>query len=320
MGVVRLRRAHRHLVGIEDLDAPGVRRILARARALREDPSLLAAGPLSGVPVITLFYESSTRTRVSFEMAAQKLGATTVSVSASSSSVAKGETLWDTGRTLAAMEPGVIVIRHGSPGAPLILAEAMESLGKTAVVNAGDGAHEHPTQALLDALTLLDRLEALEGRTIGIIGDIAHSRVARSNVFLLRKLGARVLLGGPRSLVPKTLEPLGALIVRDVNEIVEVADAVMMLRVQFERMLGPPAFPSLSDYTRTYGLTEARARLMKPNAFVMHPGPMNRGIEIDPDVADGPTSVVAHQVKNGIAARMAVLERAMGVGPWESVE
>lgn len=305
-------------MGIEDLSGEEIRTLLERARALRDEPSHAAASPLSGVSVLTLFYENSTRTRVSFEMAAQRLGASTISISASSSSVAKGETLWDTGRTLAAMEPGVIVIRHSSPGAPLILAEAMESLGDAAVVNAGDGAHEHPTQALLDALTLLDRLGTLEGRTIGIIGDIAHSRVARSNVFLLRKLGARVLLGGPRSLVPKTLEPLGALIVRDVDEIVEVADAVMMLRVQFERMLGPPAFPSLSDYTRTYGLTAKRARLMRPEAFVMHPGPMNRGIEIDPEVADGPTSVVAHQVKNGVAARMAVLERALGCGPWES--
>ena len=290
--------------------------ILSRARRLRDGPEHPPAS-LARVPVITLFYENSTRTRVSFEMAAQKLGASIVSVSSSSSSVAKGESLWDTGRTLASMDPGVIVIRHGSPGAPLILAEAMESVGESAVVNAGDGAHEHPTQALLDALTLLDRLNTLEGRTIGIVGDIAHSRVARSNVFLLRKLGARVLLGGPRSLVPKSLEPLGALIVRDVDEIIEVADAVMMLRVQFERMQGPPAFPSLSDYTRTYGLTASRAARMKPRAFVMHPGPMNRGIEIDPQVADGPTSVVAHQVRNGVAARMAILERAMRVGVWQ---
>lgn len=311
-------RTDRHLLGIEDLDADEIRRILARARVLRDRPALELERPLAEVPVITLFYENSTRTRVSFEMAAQKLGASLISVSSSSSSVAKGESLWDTGRTLAAMEPGVIVIRHGSPGASFILAEAMERVGETIVVNAGDGAHEHPTQALLDALTLLDRLDTLEGRTIGIIGDIAHSRVARSNVFLLRKLGARVLLGGPRSLVPKSLEPLGALIVRDVDEIIEVADAVMMLRVQFERMKGPPAFPSLSDYTRTYGLTAARAARMRPRAFVMHPGPMNRGIEIDPEVADGPTSVVAHQVRNGVAARMAVLERAMQQGPWRA--
>lgn len=309
-------RTERHLLGIEDLRADEIRRILARARQLRDHQGLKDERSLAEVPVITLFYENSTRTRVSFEMAAQKLGASLISVSSSSSSVAKGESLWDTGRTLAAMEPGVIVIRHASPGASLILAEAMESVGETVVVNAGDGAHEHPTQALLDALTLLDRLETLEGRTIGIIGDIAHSRVARSNVFLLRKLGARVLLGGPRSLVPKSLEPLGALIVRDVDEIVEVADAVMMLRVQFERMKGPPAFPSLADYTRTYGLTARRAARMRARAFVMHPGPMNRGIEIDPEVADGPTSVVAHQVRNGVAARMAVLERAMLRGPW----
>ncbi|MBX2813149.1 MAG: aspartate carbamoyltransferase catalytic subunit [Myxococcales bacterium] len=318
MSTVLLRRANQHLLGIETLSALDIRQILARARILRDAPEQVH-GVMAGVPVITLFYESSTRTRVSFEMAAQKLGASTISISASSSSVTKGESLWDTGRTLASMDPGVIIIRHSSPGAPQLLAEAMESVGNgAAVVNAGDGAHEHPTQALLDALTLLDRLDSLEGRTIGIIGDIAHSRVARSNLFLLRKLGARVLLGGPRSLVPKTLEPLGARIVRDVDEIIEVADAVMMLRVQFERMQGPPAFPSLSDYTRTYGLTAARARRMPPQAFVMHPGPMNRGIEIDPEVADGPTSVVAHQVRNGVAARMAVLERAMDVDGWSS--
>lgn len=309
-----LRETHRHLLGIEDLDAAEIRKILDRSRQLRDGPTL--SQTLTAASVVTLFYENSTRTRVSFEMAAHKLGASTISVAASSSSVAKGETLWDTGRTLAAMDPGVIVIRHSSPGASHILAGALESVGDSIVVNAGDGAHEHPTQALLDALTLLDRLGTLEGRTIGIIGDIAHSRVARSNIFLLRKLGARVLLGGPRSLVPRTLEPLGAFIVRDVDEIIEVADAVMMLRVQFERMTGPPAFPSLSDYTRTYGLTAARAARMKPSAFVMHPGPMNRGIEIDPEVADGPTSVVAHQVTNGVAARMAVLERAMCAGPW----
>ena len=215
------------------------------------------------------------------------------------------------------MDPAVIVCRHGSPGTSHILARAVEAVGElTAVVNAGDGAHEHPTQALLDALTLLDRLGTLEGRTIAIIGDIAHSRVARSNLFLLQKLGARVLLGGPRSLVPKTLEDLGGTIARNPDEIIEVADAVMMLRVQFERLVGPPPFPSLRDYTRTYGLTLARARRMKPGAFVMHPGPMNRGIEIDPEVADGPTSVVAHQVRNGIACRMAVLQRATGHGPW----
>lgn len=327
MPVARIRQKDRHLIGIEDLDAAEIQRILERARFHRDGGSASSGSsnkqvdlPLTGVPVITLFYENSTRTRVSFEMAAQKLGASIVSVSSSSSSVAKGESLWDTGRTLAAMDPGVIVIRHASPGSSLILAEALESVGVTAVVNAGDGPHEHPTQALLDGLTLIDRLQALEGRTIGIIGDIAHSRVARSNLFLLRKLGARVLLGGPRSLVPKTLEPLGALIVRNVDEIIEVADAVMMLRVQFERMVGPPAFPSLSDYTRTYGLTAARAARMKEGAFVMHPGPMNRGIEIDPEVADGPTSVVAHQVRNGVAARMAVLERAAGVGLWAKKE
>lgn len=307
-------RHRRHLLGIEPLDREEILRILERARQLRdvgvEDQCC------AGRSVVTLFYEASTRTRASFEIAAQKLGASTISIDSTSSSVSKGESVWDTGRTLAAMEPAVIVCRHRSPGAPHLLADAVEVVSDTKVINAGDGAHEHPTQALLDALTLLDRLETLEGRTIAIIGDIAHSRVARSNLFLLKKLGATVLLGGPRALVPDQLTSLGGVIVRDVENIIEVADAVMMLRVQFERLTGPPPFPSLSDYNRTYGLTLERASRMKPGAFVMHPGPMNRGIEIDPEVADGPTSVVAHQVRNGIAARMAVIERALGRGPW----
>lgn len=308
--------AGRHLLGIEQLGPETIRQILARARELRSGLDDDARRPLHGVSVVTLFYEASTRTRASFEIAAQKLGASIVSIASAASSVSKGESLWDTGRTLAAMDPGVIVCRHPSPGALGLLARAVESVGSSAVINAGDGAHEHPTQALLDALTLTDRLDSLDGRTIAIIGDIAHSRVARSNLFLLSKLGARVLLCGPRSLVPTTLEPLGAEIVRDVETAIEAADAVMMLRVQFERMSGPPPFPSLGDYTRTYGLTVARSGRMKPDAFVMHPGPMNRGIEIATEVADGPTSVVSHQVRNGIAARMAVLERALGAGPW----
>lgn len=317
----RLRLAPRHLLAIEALSPAEITKILKRARALRDGEG--SDAPLSGRTVVTMFYEASTRTRASFEIAAQRLGASIVSIASSSSSVSKGESIWDTGRTLAAMEPKVIVCRHSSPGSTLLLARAAESVGDTTVVNAGDGAHEHPTQALLDALTLLDHLpeskrweDGIAGRTIGIVGDIAHSRVARSNLFLLGKLGARVLISGPRSLVPRTLEALGAEIVRDVDELIEQSDAVMMLRVQFERLVGPPPFPSLGDYTRTYGLTAARADRMKKGAFVMHPGPMNRGIEIDPEVADGPTSVVAHQVRNGIAARMAVLERAATKGPW----
>ncbi|MBK8012966.1 MAG: aspartate carbamoyltransferase catalytic subunit [Deltaproteobacteria bacterium] len=309
--------AGHHLLDIETLEASEIRRLLDRARELRDTVSQ-SAPVLAGTSVITLFYEASTRTRASFEIAAQRLGASVITVTSSNSSVSKGESTWDTGRTLAAMDPGVIVCRHPHPGATHLLARAVESVGRTAVINAGDGAHEHPTQALLDSLTLCDRLGSVEGRTIAIIGDIAHSRVARSNQLLLTKLGARVLLGGPRSLVPASLEAIGGTIIRDVDEIIRQADAVMMLRVQFERLVGPPPFPSLADYNRTYGLNASRASLMKPDAFVMHPGPMNRGIEIDPEVADGPTSVVAHQVRNGIAARMAVLERAMRKGPWQS--
>jgi aspartate carbamoyltransferase catalytic subunit len=311
-----------HLLGIESLEASEILRILRRAREFREVQRGTAtfARSLEGVSLVTMFYENSTRTRVSFELAAQKLGAQVVSVSAAGSSVAKGESLWDTGRTFGAMDPGIVVMRHPSSGAALLLARAVESVSvATRVVNAGDGAHEHPTQALLDALTLTDRLGLdLEGRTIAIVGDIAHSRVARSNLFLLGKLGAKVLLSGPRVLVPKALESLApnVEIVRGIDQAIERADALMMLRVQFERMAGPPPFPSLSDYAREFGLSVERASRLKPDAFVMHPGPMNRGIEIEPEVADGPVSVVAHQVRNGIAARMAVLERAAGAGPW----
>ena len=318
-----LRNHTRHLVGIDELSAEEILKILSRARQLRENEENGAlAHPLTGVSVITVFFEASTRTRASFEMAAQKLGAQTVSLEASASSATKGESLWDTGRTLAAMGPGVIVCRHRSAGSGILLAKAVESISdRTVIVNAGDGAHAHPTQALLDALTLTDRLEDLRGRTIAIIGDIAHSRVARSNLVLLGKLGAKVLLGGPRTLVPESLRLLAPNIeiVRDIDDAIEVADAIMMLRVQFERLQGPPPFPSLSDYSRVYGLNMARARRMKPGAFIMHPGPMNRGIEIDNDVADGPTSVVTFQVRNGIAARMAVLERATQKGPWKRI-
>jgi aspartate carbamoyltransferase catalytic subunit len=314
----KLRSPERHLLGIETLSAEEIHRILDRARELRQ----LGSGgslPLAGRSLVTLFYEASTRTRASFEIAAQRLGGQVVSIASASSSVSKGESLWDTGRTLAAMEPGVIVCRHFCAGACELLARAVESVSDVpAVVNAGDGAHEHPTQALLDTLTLLDRLRTLDGRTIAIVGDIEHSRVARSNIYLLPKLGARVLLAGPRSLVTTNLETLAPNIeiVRDIEETIERADAIMMLRVQFERLAGPPPFPSLGDYARRYGLNLARAARMKPGSFVMHPGPMNRGIEIEPEVADGPTSVVAHQVTNGIAVRMAVLERAVVEGPW----
>lgn len=318
---MQLRSTQRHLLGIETLDAAEIHRILARARVIRR---LIAAdktpSQLTGRTLITLFYEASTRTRASFEMAAQRLGAQVVSIASASSSVSKGESLWDTGRTLAAMGPAAIIMRHASAGSSELLARAVESVGDaSAVINAGDGAHEHPTQALLDTLTLTDRLgDDLAGRTIAIVGDIAHSRVARSNMFLLGKLGASVLLAGPRSLVPAALASLGPRveIVRDIDAAIERADAIMMLRVQLERLSGPPPFPSLGDYARSYGLNQARAARMKPGSFVMHPGPMNRGIEIEPEVADGPTSVVAHQVTNGIAARMAVLERAVGTGPW----
>jgi len=299
---------HRHLLGIEPLEPEQINTILDTAEGLREvlDRPIKKVPTLRGKTVVNLFYEASTRTRASFEVAEKVLSADTLSVSTSTSSVQKGETLLDTARNLEAMNPDMIVIRHASSGAPHFLARHCRS----AIVNAGDGFHEHPTQALLDALTLRQKKGQIEGLEVAIIGDLMHSRVARSNVWLLTKLGARVRLCAPPTLVPRGIEQL-APVTHRIEEAVDGADAIMMLRIQTERMSGG-YFPSLREYHQRFGLTLERVKRARKDVLIMHPGPMNRGVEIASEVADGPWSVILDQVTNGVAVRMAVLYLLLG--------
>ncbi len=297
------------LLGIEDLTREEIESILRRAKDFQpaENQSFKKLDILRGRMVVNLFFEASTRTRTSFEIAAKRLGADAISITAAGSSVSKGESLVDTLNTLAAMRPYAIIMRHSASGAPHFLARHLP----IPIVNAGDGTHEHPTQALLDALTILDRRQALEGLRVAIIGDIAHSRVARSDVFLLSKFGAQVVLCGPASLLPRDLSHIapGVTLTTDMNEAIRKADVIMMLRVQLERQQDAP-FPS-GEYFRFYGLRLEHLALAKPDAIVMHPGPINRGRELSSEVADSQRSVILNQVENGIAVRMAVLERIL---------
>jgi aspartate carbamoyltransferase catalytic subunit len=299
---------HRHLLGIEPLEPAQILAILDTADALKE----ILGRPIKKVPtlrgktVINLFYEASTRTRSSFEVAERVLSADSLSIATATSSVQKGETLLDTAKNLEAMNPDMIVIRHASSGAPHFLARHC----RCAVVNAGDGAHEHPTQALLDALTLRQRKGGLKGLRVAIVGDILHSRVARSNLWLLSKMGASVVLCGPPTLIPPGIEAL-APVTHRIDEAVEGADAIMMLRVQLERMSGS-YFPTTREYHARFGLTEERVRRAGKDVLILHPGPMNRGVEIASEVADGPYSVILDQVTNGVAVRMAVLYLLLG--------
>lgn len=295
------------LLGIEDLDRAEIESILDRARDFqpvqRENHKRLDL--LRGKMVVNLFFEASTRT--SFEIAAKRLGADIVSITASGSSVSKGESLVDTLNTLAAMRPDAIVMRHAASGAPHFLARWLP----TPIINAGDGTHEHPTQALLDARTILDRRRHLEGLRIAIIGDIAHSRVARSNIHLLSRFGADIVLCGPPSLLPRELASIapGISITWNIREAIRDADVIMMLRVQLERQ-HEPAIPA-GEYFQLYGLRLEHVGLAKPECLVMHPGPINRGREISSEVADSQSSVILNQVENGVAVRMAVLERIL---------
>jgi aspartate carbamoyltransferase catalytic subunit len=305
------RYRHRHLLGIEPLTSEDIVAILDTAEGLREvlDRPIKKVPALRGKTVVNLFYEASTRTRASFEVAQKVLSADSLTIATAASSVTKGETLLDTARNLEAMNPDMIVIRHASSGAPHFLARHCRS----AIVNAGDGAHEHPTQALLDALTLRQKKGRLAGLQVSIVGDLMHSRVARSNIWLLTKLGASVRLCAPPTLVPRGIEAL-APVTHDIDEAVRGADAIMMLRIQMERMAGG-FLPSLREYHARYGLTEARLRHAKKDVLIMHPGPMNRGVEISSEVADGPWSVILDQVTNGVAVRMAVLYLLLGGAP-----
>jgi aspartate carbamoyltransferase catalytic subunit len=297
------------LLGIQGLERPAIEAILDRAKYFQplQNESFKRLDTLRGKMVVNLFYEASTRTRVSFEIAAKRLGADAVSISASGSSVSKGESLVDTLNTLVAMRPDAIVMRHAASGAPHFLSRYMP----TPIVNAGDGTHEHPTQALLDARTILDRRGKLDGLRVAIIGDIAHSRVARSNVLLLSKFGVDIVLCGPASLLPRELAQIapGVTLEHNIREAIRDADVIMMLRVQLERQ-HEASYP-VGEYFRFYGLRLEHMDLAKPNVIVMHPGPINRGREISSDVADSQRSVILNQVENGISVRMAVLEKIL---------
>ncbi|HTW63484.1 MAG TPA: aspartate carbamoyltransferase catalytic subunit [Bryobacteraceae bacterium] len=298
------------LLGIEPLDRVEIEAILDRAKSFqRQQNASRKSDQLRGRMIVNLFFEASTRTRTSFEIAAKRLGADAISITASASSVSKGESLVDTLNTLSAMHPDAIVMRHAASGAPQFLARY---LVETPIINAGDGTHEHPTQALLDARTILDRRPTLEGLRVAIIGDIAHSRVARSNMYLLSKFGAQIVLCGPASLVPPELAKLapGVSLTQKIEDAIRGADVIMMLRVQLERQ-HEAAF-SANEYFQFYGLRLEHLALAKPEAIVMHPGPINRGREISSEVADSQSSVILNQVENGIAVRMAVLERILG--------
>jgi len=299
------------IVGLKDLTVDEINLILETADGFRDIATRKRkkVPALQGHTVVNLFYEKSTRTRTSFEIAAKRLSADTVNFTASESSVGKGETFIDTVRNIEAMHPDVIVVRHGSPGAPHMLARMI----KPGVINAGDGAHEHPSQALLDMLMIRDEKGGFAGLKVAIIGDISHSRVARSNIYGLTRMGAKVRLSGPATMIPPGIEKLGVTVAPTIEEAIRNVDVIMMLRIQLERQ-NKVLFSSLREYGRLFGLNEQRLKLAKKDAIIMHPGPMNRGVEIDPYVADCQRSRILNQVTNGVAVRMALLYLVTGGG------
>jgi aspartate carbamoyltransferase catalytic subunit len=292
------------LLSIRELESEEVVTILDTAAAFKTVGSrdIKKVPALRGKTMVNFFVEPSTRTRTSFELAAFRLSADVVNISAGTSSLQKGESLKDTALNLQALHSDIIVLRHSSAGASHFLSERLEA----SIINAGDGAHEHPTQALLDVFTIRERLGKIEGLKVAIVGDILFSRVARSNIWALRKLGAEVILVGPSTLLPRSFEAMGARVARSIDDIIDYADVINLLRIQHERQR-KEYFPSLGEYIRFFGLTKERAARLKSTCLVMHPGPMNRGVEIDSDIADGPQSVILDQVTNGLAVRMAVL-------------
>ena len=304
----------KHLLGLEELSAAEITRILDAAKGFvgvgvgdvpkRDD--------LKGKVVANLFYEPSTRTRVSFGLAARRLGADTIDFSPGGSSTAKGETFIDTAKNIEAMGIDAVVVRHISPGVPLLLAQNLAP--RVAVINAGDGAHEHPTQGLLDAFTIRQRKGTVAGLTVALVGDILHSRVARINIHALTKLGAKVILCGPRTLVPPEMRQFDVELADNLDAILPRCDVLNLLRVQFERQRGA-FFPSVAEYAHLYGMNGERMKIAKPDVLILAPGPINRGVELTPDVADGPNSAILDQVRNGLAVRMAVLAEACGSAP-----
>jgi len=305
----------KHLLDIESLSAEEIVTVLDTARAFKAvgERAIKKVPALRGKTVINLFIEPSTRTRISFELAEQRLSADIINFTAEASSLKKGETLKDTARNLEALTADFIVMRHSASGAPHFLARVLNS----SVINAGDGAHEHPTQALLDAFTIRERRGKIEGLNVTILGDILYSRVARSNVWALTKLGAKVTLCGPATLVPRVFEQMGCRVTYDVDEAIRDADIIHLLRIQHERQR-KTMFPSLAEYTSLFGLNKERLGRAKPEALIMHPGPINRGVEIDSEIADCSRSLILEQVTNGLAVRMAVLFLVNGgKGPQE---
>ena len=291
----------KNLLGIESLSKIEIREVLSLAKKLkRESPENQSY--LAGKRIVNLFMEPSTRTRIAFELAAKTLHADVISIAEKSSSLTKGETLRDTALNIQALGADAIVLRHSSPGSPLLLSRIID----VPIINAGDGAHEHPSQALLDVYTLEEKIGPLDGKKITILGDILFSRVARSNFWALSKMGAKVTLAGPSTLVPKSFESMGAIVSHDLKESLADADAVMLLRIQHERQ-SSSHFPSLEEYTRIFGLNKYRSKWLKNDAVILHPGPINRGVEIDSELADSANSVILDQVTNGVAIRMAIL-------------
>jgi aspartate carbamoyltransferase catalytic subunit len=292
------------ILGIQELSVEEINLILETADSFIEISTreIKKVPTLRGKTIINLFYEASTRTRTSFEIAAKRLSADTINISASTSSVVKGETLIDTAKNLEAMNPDVIVIRHSAAGAPHMLA----GLLRQSIINAGDGAHEHPTQALLDMMTIRAKKGGIAGLKVAIVGDIAHSRVARSNIHGLTKMGAAVFVAGPATMIPRDIEKMGVVVHTRIEEAIREADIIMMLRIQTEREK-QNLFPSLREYAQYFSLNRKNIGLARKDVLVMHPGPMNRGVEISPDIADGPHSIILDQVTNGVAVRMALL-------------
>jgi aspartate carbamoyltransferase catalytic subunit len=306
---------HKDILGLQDLTAEEIELLLNTADNMKEisKREIKKVPTLRGKTVVNLFFEPSTRTRTSFEIAAKRLSADTLNISASTSAVQKGETLSDTARNIEAMKPDIIVMRHAISGAHHYLAKRVSY----SVINAGDGSHEHPSQALLDMMTIREKLGTLKGLKVAIVGDITHSRVARSNIYGLSKMGAEVFLAGPPTLIPPGVERLGNLTVCSrMKEAVEGADVIMMLRIQLERQ-GKALLPTMREYSRYFGLSEDLVKMAKPGVLVMHPGPMNRGVEICSAVADGSNSVILEQVENGVAVRMSMLYHVSGGGPTE---